>query len=133
MGIENKTVGRNIARFRRLRDLKASEVAERLGLKEAAYTKYERGETSITMEHLNKIGEILEIDPLQIISASAGTFFENINSPVQFVNGSNSTLNTYNEQQANLTLKLLESVIDMSRSVTEMNQRLISMIDKKKD
>ena len=52
MELDNKTVGRNIAKFRMLRDMKASTIAERLDLKEAAYTKYERGETAITLDVL---------------------------------------------------------------------------------
>ncbi|MBS1746117.1 MAG: helix-turn-helix transcriptional regulator [Bacteroidetes bacterium] len=41
--MDNLTIGRNIAKFRKLKDIKAFDMAERLGLKEATYTKYERG------------------------------------------------------------------------------------------
>ncbi|SNS74292.1 hypothetical protein SAMN06295967_1219 [Belliella buryatensis] len=37
--LENKSIGRNFSMFRKLRDKKAVEVADYLGLKEAAYTK----------------------------------------------------------------------------------------------
>jgi DNA-binding XRE family transcriptional regulator len=41
--LENKSIGRNLSTFRKLRDKKALEVADYLGIKEATYTKYERG------------------------------------------------------------------------------------------
>lgn len=113
--LENKSIGRNLALFRKLRDKKALEVAEHVGLSEAAYTKYERGESKITIEMIQKVAEFLQVDPLQIVTTSPGNFLENIqNSSVtvdfkQF----HSTYQTVNEQQTQLMLKLMEKVIEL--------------------
>ncbi|MBW8324316.1 MAG: helix-turn-helix domain-containing protein [Prolixibacteraceae bacterium] len=113
--LENKSIGRNLALFRKLRDKKALEVAEHVGLSEAAYTKYERGESKITVEMIQKVAEFLQVDPLQIVTTSPGNFLENIkNSSVtvdfkQF----HSTYQTVNEQQTQLMLKLMEKVIEL--------------------
>ncbi len=113
--LENKSIGRNLALFRKLRDKKAFEVAEHIGISEAAYTKYERGESKITVDLIQKVAEFLKVDPLQIVTTSPGNFLENIqNSSVtvdfkQF----HSTYQTVNEQQTQLMLKLMERVIEL--------------------
>jgi len=113
--LENKSIGRNLALFRKLRDKKAFEVAEHIGLSEAAYTKYERGESKITVEMIQKVAEFLKVDPLQIVSVSPNNFLENIqNSSItvdfkQF----HSTYQTVNEQQTQMMLKLMEKVIEL--------------------
>src|SRR5690606_37147758 len=85
--LENKTIGRNLARFRKFRDKKALEVAEYLGMKEPTYSKYERGESKITVEIIQGVAEFLQVDPLQLVAANSGHVVENSNSPhsvVQF-------------------------------------------------
>ncbi|SIT16995.1 helix-turn-helix domain-containing protein [Belliella pelovolcani] len=64
--LDNQTVGLNLSLFRKLRQKKALEVALHLGLKEAAYTKYERGETKITIEIIQNISEFLNVERLFI-------------------------------------------------------------------
>lgn len=55
--LENKAIGRNFFRFRKVKDIKAKEVATYLGMQEPTYTKYERGESKITIELIQKIAE----------------------------------------------------------------------------
>jgi len=122
--LENKSIGRNLALFRKLRDKKALEVAEHVGLSEAAYTKYERGESKITIEMIQKVAEFLKVDPLQIVSTSPNNFLENIqNSSIAIQD--NSTFQTYNEQQMQSMLKLMENMMSIS-------QKLIELLDKNK-
>ncbi len=122
--LENKSIGRNLALFRKLRDKKAMEVAEHVGLSEAAYTKYERGESKITVEMIQKVAEFLKVDPLQIVSTSPNNFLENIqNSSIAIQD--NSTFQTYNEQQMQSMLKLMDNMMSIS-------SKLIELLDKKK-
>jgi len=122
--LENKSIGRNLALFRKLRDKKALEVAEHIGLSEAAYTKYERGESKITIEMIQKVAEFLKVDPLQIVSTSPNNFLENIqNSSIAIQD--NSTFQTYSEQQMQSMLKLMENMMSIS-------QKLIELLNKNK-
>ena len=122
--LENKTIGRNLALFRKLREKKAFEVAEYIGIGEAAYTKYERGEAKITIEIIQKVAELLKVDPLSIISSSPANFIENnTNSPIL---SNFHTYQTTNDQQTQLMMKLFENVV-------AMNERLISLLEKKKE
>jgi transcriptional regulator with XRE-family HTH domain len=119
--LENKRIGRNFLNFRRIRERKASEVAKHLGMSEAAYTKYERGESQITVKIIQLVAEFLKVDPLQIISTSPSNFFENVqNSPI------NSNFHTYqniSEEQTKIMLKLMESV-------TTMSDRILLLLEK---
>ena len=122
MHIDNKTVGQNIAKFRRLKEIKAFDIATQIGMKEAAYTKHERGETAISIDFIQKVAEILEINPLAIISASPGNFLHSItNSSIAIQE--NSTFQTTNEKQTALMLKLLENV-------SLVNERLLDYMEK---
>lgn len=47
--LDNKIIGHKIYIQQKIAGLKAFDVAEQLGIKEAAYTKYEHGETKITI------------------------------------------------------------------------------------
>jgi len=122
MHLDNLSVGQNIAKFRKLKDLKASDVAKRLGLTEASYTKYERGETAISIDFVQKVAEIFEVNPLAIISASPGNFLQSIsNSSIAIQE--NSTFQTTNEKQTNLMLKLMEDQ-------AKMNERILALLEK---
>lgn len=126
--LENKTIGRNMALYRKIRGIKALEVAEGLGLKEASYTRYERGEAAITVDIVQKVAEILKVDPLTLLSVQPSTFIE-----IGQGNGNNSPIGihgyynhqTMNDEQTQLLLKLMENMMSLS-------QKLIELLDRNK-
>lgn len=114
--------------YRKIKGYKAFDVAERLDMKEGAYTKYERGETAITIPFIQKVSEILKIDPLTLMSAHPSIFIEigqsnGNNSPVGIHGYYNNQ--TTNEEQAQLMLKLMENV-------TVISEKLIELLEKNK-
>ena len=123
MQIDNQTVGQNISKFRKLKDIKAADIANQLGMKEAAYTKHERGETSINIDFVQKVAKILDINPLAIISASPDNFLQSITNSSVAIQG-NSTLQNTNDKHTELMLKLLENV-------TMVNERLLTLLERK--
>jgi transcriptional regulator with XRE-family HTH domain len=123
--MENSAIGHNISLYRKMRGVKAAELAEKLGLKEAAYTRYERGEGAITIKMVRQIAEILKVDPLHLIALPPGSLTESgNNSPSAIVALQANNCQTINDKQLQLTLKLIESV-------TALNEKLIDMISKK--
>jgi transcriptional regulator with XRE-family HTH domain len=120
--LENSTIGRNLYRARKIRDKKALEVAKFVGLTESAYTKYERGESKITIELIQKVAEFLKFDPLQLLTVSPGNFIENVSNAVVLSNF--QTFQTVNETQNEMMLKLIENVM-------LMNERLIKLLEGK--
>ena len=126
MKLENKVIGKNIARFRKMREMKPSDIAKQLGMKEAAYTKYEKGESPITIELVQKIAETLKIDPFQILSTAPVSIADNIhNSPAAGVgNYIGGNLNIPDEQQSKLLLKMMENIITLM-------EKMVVQLDKK--
>ena len=125
--LDNKAIGGNISMYRKIRGFKASDVADRLGISESSYTRYERGETPITVDLIKQIADELNVDPVTLLSIHPSNFIDNANSPNSVVISSNSMnsseLHTVNEEQTKMMLKLMESVI-------ALNEKLISMINK---
>ena len=120
MELSNKAVGRNLAKFRMMRDMKASDLAERIGMKEAAYTKYERGESKVTIDLVQKVATALEVDPIMILATAPDNFIESIsNNTVSGVLMGNGDLevkgdfNAADKQQQELMVKLMEKLIEM--------------------
>lgn len=117
--LENRNIGRNLSTFRKLRDKKAMEVADYLGIKEAAYTKYERGESKITIDLIQKVAEFLEVDPLQIVSANPGHVIEHLtNSPIS-INSSNNN-NVINDKQTEVMMKMMETMMKMNEAIRKI-------------
>jgi transcriptional regulator with XRE-family HTH domain len=126
--LENKTIGKNISIYRKIRDIKAADIAEQLGMKEASYTRYERGEAAITIDLVQQIANILKVDPLMLLSVHPGTLIESGNNSPNACISNHGYFNnqTVDEQQTKMMLKLLENVMIIS-------ERLIALLDKKKD
>jgi transcriptional regulator with XRE-family HTH domain len=119
--LENKTIGRNLYRFRKIKDKKASEVAKFVGMGEAAYTKYERGESKITVDLIQKVAEFFKIDPLQLLSTTAASnFVDNVTNSQVLLSSSFHTFQTYNLEQNQMMMRLLESVLTLTEKVTAL-------------
>lgn len=117
--LENKNIGRNFSAFRKLRDKKALEVADYLGMSEANYTKYERGENKITIDLVQKVAEFLKVDPLQIVSSQPGHVIEHLtNSPVS-INSSNNT-HIINDKQTEVMMKMMETMMQMNEAIKKI-------------
>lgn len=123
--LENKTIGRNLYKFRKVKEKKAAEVAEYIGISEAAYSKYERGESQITVDIIQKVAECLKVDPISIIAATPGNFVENSNSPNSVAVGGNvgGDAKTADEKQTALITKLIETQIAMTEKVMALLEK----------
>jgi transcriptional regulator with XRE-family HTH domain len=133
MELSNKAVGRNLAKFRMMRDMKASDLAERVGMKEAAYTKYERGESKVTIDLVQKVATALEVDPIMILAASPDQFIESIsnnsNSPGIGIGNQNEfdiagDYNAVDKQLQELMMKVLENQ-------NELTNKVIALLEKR--
>jgi len=60
--------GEKIRTIRELRGLSQENVAARLGIAQNTYSKIETNQSRLNVEMLNKIAEVLEVAPLDIIS-----------------------------------------------------------------
>ena len=113
--LENEAIGRNISMFRKVRGIKAFDMAERLGMKEATYTKYERGETKITIDFVQKVASELKLDPFKLLSTNSSHYIENVSNSAVY-----GTYQTVNEQQTQMMLKLMENMMAMNEKVMKL-------------
>jgi transcriptional regulator with XRE-family HTH domain len=134
MELENKLIGRNLTKFRKMADIKAADLAERIGMKEAAYTKYERGETNITIDLIQKVATALNVDPIKILSASPDNFIESItDSPM----AGNSNINKKNKDidvegdYYESDKKQTELILKQNETMMRLMEKLIEMLGQK--
>ncbi|SFT42049.1 Helix-turn-helix [Algoriphagus locisalis] len=105
--------------YRKLTDTKAMEVAEFLGIKEATYTKYERGESKITVDMVQKVSEFFNVDPLQLISTHPGHIIDNhTNSP--FSISGNVRANYADKNQTEVMMKMMETMMQMNEAIKKI-------------
>jgi len=121
--LENKSIGRNLALFRKLRDKKAFEVAEHIGISEAAYTKYERGESKINIDLIQKVAEFLEVDPMMLLSAHPGHFIENVHDSIAVGSYIGGNFQACDTKQTEMMLKLMENMMAISQKVIELLEK----------
>lgn len=70
-----QAIGKKIKRLRELKDLTQDYVASEIGLSQSAYSKIEAGETDLTYQRLEKIAEVLQIKPEDIITFNEQMIF----------------------------------------------------------
>jgi transcriptional regulator with XRE-family HTH domain len=96
-------------------------MAKRLNMKESTYTRYERGETAITIEFINKVAGVLSVEPLQILTASSKTIFETVSQSSK----SNSIISSNIKQHGEMSA-IIEGIV-------ALNQKLILILENKKN
>ncbi|XZF14770.1 helix-turn-helix domain-containing protein [Chitinophagaceae bacterium MMS25-I14] len=121
--LDNKLVGQNIAKLRRHRDIKASDMAGRLHISEPAYTKYERGETAITLEFLNKVAEQFDVNPAEFLNATPQNIVENIHdSNVYGLQSTGTTINVTNEKE------IIDTILEQNKKLTALMEKLMERL-----
>ena len=124
---ENEVIGRNISMFRRLQSIKALDMASRMDMKLGAYSKYERGETRITIEFVKKAAEVLKIDPLKLVAVPTQNFVQTIcdspNSPSPSSVYGGGAINNSDPKQTEMVIKLIENVM-------QVNERILKLLEK---
>ncbi|MCS3556790.1 MULTISPECIES: helix-turn-helix domain-containing protein [unclassified Sphingobacterium] len=121
--LDNKKIGHKIYIQRKIAGLKAFDVAEQLDIKEAAYTKYERGETKITVDFIKKVADILKIDPLLLLSSPPDAFYSQITNST-ILNASNFHNFHGNSEKQN------ESILLLIDNVIKLNDRMMTLLEK---
>ena len=85
-------IGQKIRQMRGLKGYSQEYMAEKLSISVTAYSKLERGDTSLSWDRLEQIAKVLEIEPQKMISFDGGSFFAD--------NHSNNILNSFGEPKA---------------------------------
>ena len=125
--LDNKLIGQSIAKLRNHREIKAAEVAKYLHLSPAAYTKYEKGETAITIHFLNQMGEFFNVSPMYFLQSSPETIIENIHDNANLAIN-HSTLTTVDDK---LLATLSEQIVSKDTQINRLTALLEMAFGKK--
>lgn len=63
----NQIIGNNIAAFRKHLSYTQQEISDYLGISQPAYAKYEKGETMISMESLEKLATLYNVEEYDLM------------------------------------------------------------------
>ena len=108
-----------IKQIRELKNFTQEHVATQLGLTTRAYSKIESGETQLTINRLNEISRILEVDPIEVLGFDHQQIFNNYGKQ----EGNIGNFGTYNImpdkliQQYEKTIQILEDEVALLKSL----------------
>jgi transcriptional regulator with XRE-family HTH domain len=105
-----------IKQIRELKNYTQEYVAQQLGLSTRAYSKIETGETQLTINRLNEISAILEVQPMEVLGfddkkifninhSTGNNGYNNIMYPEKLIQQYEETIQALKEQIA--VMKLL--------------------------
>ena len=75
MDLRTMHIGQKIKKLRELKNLTQTHMAQQLGVTQSAYSKMELGESEVTYGKLEKISEVLEMKPEEVISFNESMVF----------------------------------------------------------
>lgn len=98
-----------IKQIRELKNFTQEYVAQQLGLSTRAYSKIETGETQLTINRLNEISAILEVQPMEVLGFDDKKVFnfynsndinnvKNMNMPEKLIQQYEETIQSLKEQ-----------------------------------
>lgn len=65
--IMNKVIGNKLCILRRAKNLSQEQVADFLHISQSAYARMERGESTSWANHFNRICEVFEVNPEDLV------------------------------------------------------------------
>jgi transcriptional regulator with XRE-family HTH domain len=116
-------IGEKIRRLRENKGLKQENMARRMGLTTNGYGKIERGESSITLDRLEEIANVLEVSAMDILQMD-DHFVYNINTMNQ--SATNGIVNNYSLTETER--ETLFSQIASMQKIIEMQNQLIQKL-----
>ncbi|HLV46655.1 MAG TPA: helix-turn-helix transcriptional regulator [Flavobacterium sp.] len=108
-----------VKNIRELKNLTQEYMANQLNLSLRAYSKIESGETQLTINRINEISNILNVNPLELLGFDEKNIFNIHNST------GNNGYNLINSSD-----KMIEHYEETIEFLKEQNKTLLSIIEK---
>lgn len=115
-------IGDKIRKVRELKGLRQEEVAERLHITQAAYSKIERGETKVDLERLQQIAELFQVDLVSLLSFDDSNIFNVENNEgsagIVYNFGSENVIQHYEKiiAEKNRIIETLQALLDQQKN-----------------
>jgi transcriptional regulator with XRE-family HTH domain len=117
-------IGQKIKKLRELKNLTQMHMAQQLGVTQSAYSKIELGESEVTYKRLERISEVLEMKPEEVISFNESMVFNVMNNQ----NGGN-VFGDINNSISDTERKLYQDQIDLLKAeVTHLKEMLAKVL-----
>jgi transcriptional regulator with XRE-family HTH domain len=113
-----KEIGQKIRQIRELKGYSQEYIASKLGVSQRAFSKIETNETKVDWQKITKIAEILEIEPLDIVSFDDNLVFNNCNQSGKFEQFINQLPEKLMEQY-DMRIKALEEELTFLRDIVK--------------
>ena len=120
--------GEKIRMIREVRNYSQEYMADKLGIKQNSYSKIELNQTKLTAEMLQKIADVLQVSPLDIMNQQPAIINLQPNQGTQQAIGN---IETFISSQKELIDKLLESKNGEIERLIEGNRQLMKMLEEK--
>ncbi len=79
-------IGHKIRKIRELKGYSQEYMAHKLNISQRAYSKLEREEIKLDWKRINEISQVLEIDPIDLVSFDDSLIFNNCTQSGKFKN-----------------------------------------------
>lgn len=116
-------VANKIKNLRKAKGYSQEEVAERLSISQSAYARIERGESHSWAAHLEKLSEIFEVKPEELLSDDSNNFNNQEQKggmAFQFV----GTINTINSLSEKLIEQYEVRIAELKEEVTSLKEEI---------
>jgi transcriptional regulator with XRE-family HTH domain len=119
-------IAEKIRKLREIKGYKQETMAKRMGLTTNGYGKIERGESSITLDRLEQIAQVLEVSTLDILQ-----FDDNFVYNITTMNNSatNGIVNNYSLSEAERIL-MMQQIEAMQRLIDSQNKLIETLVKK---
>ncbi len=115
-------------KIKRLREQKGwsqLDIAHRMDISQAAYNKWETGQSKPTMENLQKLADILEIDFIDLLQAQVPS----IDLSNAKIDGSSYVVNSYDSTINFQPSELINNILDNQKQITKLIENQSKLID----
>ena len=116
-------IGQKIKKLRELKNLTQMHMAQQLGVTQSAYSKMELGESEVTYKRLEKISEVIEMKPEEVISFNESMVFNVMNNQ----NGGN-VFGDINNSISDTERKLYQDQIDLLKAEVAHLKEMLAKI-----
>ncbi len=124
-------VTQKIRFLREQKKLRHEDMAERLGISPSTYQRLESGETKMDVERLQKIAEVLEVSPDELLNSEPIVFHVSNNSGGPHAYG----LYQPHAEQHGVSQEFLQQVLAQHqvqmKELQDMNKRLLELLERK--
>jgi transcriptional regulator with XRE-family HTH domain len=116
-------IGQKIKKLRELKNLTQMHMAQQLGVTQSAYSKMELGESEVTYKRLERISEVIEMKPEEVISFNESMVFNVMNNQ----NGGN-VFGDINNSISDTERKLYQDQIDLLKAEVAHLKEMLAKI-----